>query len=147
MVTEEVDRRKEKKSDVSIIRIKNARTYVLVQCKTEVGLNINPTTVDPVSQLFLEAWYVRQKEDGKVPYDKMLCILTNWEIWHCFILDVASMPVVVQDYIRVSLDTTTSTTASSSDTSLGSHTDDVIQKIVNIACHYTLSGALDHHTP
>ena len=106
------DRRENKKSDVSIIRIYNSRTFVLVQCKLSVGIDLNPANISPVAQLFLEAMYTREKEN--LGYEKMLCILTDWRTWHFFLLNLRSKLLVVENYIRIVTTNLRSTTASGS---------------------------------
>ena len=98
-VTDKGDRRETKRSDVSIIRILDSRTFVIIQCKLNVGLTFTATNVDPLAQLFLEAVYSSQKEGSH--YEEILCILTNWTVWHCFKMNVAHTPLMVKNYVKV----------------------------------------------
>ena len=116
------DRRQVKRSDVSLIRILDNRTFVIVQCKLDVGLTFTVTNVDPLSQLFLEASYIRQKETAH--YKEILCILTNWTVWHCFHVDLAQTPFKIKNYMKVVADPDASSTGAA------------IQQIINIVSLY-----------
>ncbi len=74
-----------RRSDLSIIRIFNERTFALVECKLAVNTADHKTLKD-LSQLFLEARYVYVAE-GKTG-DKMGVSLSDAKTWHMFVVDI-----------------------------------------------------------
>lgn len=101
-VTVHDDRRHNKRSDVSIIKIMKKRTIVLVQCKVGVGHEIMNSDAKAVAQLFLEAHYVHELE-GKT-YGSILCILTDWIHWHFFLVNVGKLPMELIKYGKMFVD-------------------------------------------
>lgn len=104
VVFSDKDSRKNKRSDLSIIRIYNKRTFALVECKLAVNtvLTADHKTVKDLSQLFLEARYVYVAE-GKTG-DKMIVSLSDAKTWHMFVVDMSTMPITFLEYIKVSSD-------------------------------------------
>jgi len=85
IVKDEADRRHNKRSDYSIYRIYNKRTYVVVECKLSVSAQLSVALLDYVSQLLLESFYVYQREGCQ--YRHVMCILTDCYVWHVLVMD------------------------------------------------------------
>lgn len=96
VVKRENDARANKHSDrdLSILRITNGRTLVIIECKLSVSTVIvnDKKILDDISQLFLEATYTHESE---MNCEKLLLSLTDAITWHFFVLDMTRMPLLV----------------------------------------------------
>ena len=90
----------DKKSDFTILKILNERTYVTIEVKLDVPDKVTAGTKNDLAQLFLEAIYCCKKES----IDKLLAILTNGFVWHCFALDASHFPVSIDKYFKMTID-------------------------------------------
>ena len=62
------------------------------------------TTINNVSQLFLEAIYMHKKENAKLTttqYQTTICILTDSMSWHFFLLNLSTKPITIDEYIKL----------------------------------------------
>lgn len=105
----EMDKRKNKHSDIGLHRLKlyNKRTYILIECKCGVPIALmgDDTTVNNLSQLFLEAVYMHNEENAKLEpsekYKSIMCGLTDGAAWHIFVIDLTTRPITFLEYITI----------------------------------------------
>lgn len=103
IVKPEDDTRYSKESDLSILKIRNHRTYVVIECKLSVAQIItgDQKILNDLSQLFLEGIYVFEQEKESQRYDKLLLILTDALVWHFFTMDMSKKPLKVIKYCKI----------------------------------------------
>ena len=97
-VQEENDARNNKRADFSILKIRNKRTYVIVEVKLSVPETLSSREKNDLAQLFLEIIYCCRKEK----INRMLAILTNGFIWHTIALDTR-FPITFENYFRIKI--------------------------------------------
>ena len=98
IVKTEIDKRESKKSDLSIIRIYNTRTYVIIEVKLSVhySLTYDEKLMNDISQLFLEGLY-RFETEG-LAHSSILLVLTDSKVWHFFDVNFKTKPLNVRQY-------------------------------------------------
>lgn len=101
VLKEERDKRENKFSDISIIKIVNKRTKILIEIKLAVfpRLVMSDNVLDDFSQLFLEGLYVYEQE--KISGEIML-VLTDAITWHIFIVNFNTKPVSILEFVTIS---------------------------------------------
>ena len=85
------DSRNDKESDISLIRVRNSRTFVLIEVKLSVPLvlSADEKLLNDFSQLILEAILMSEKDKDTIVYNELLLILTDGTVWHLFHVDLS----------------------------------------------------------
>ena len=82
------------------------------------------TTINNVSQLFLEAIYMHEKENAKLTptaqYQTTICILTDSMCWHFFLLNLSTKPIMINEYTNLN----------------GEKKEVIVKKVVDLLCSY-----------
>lgn len=101
IITAEIDSRSNKETDLSIIRVYNQRTYVIIELKLAVSPTISGDSklLNDISQLLLKSIYIHETEGRG--YSKLLCVLSDGLAWHFFLMDMSRKPLEVLTYISL----------------------------------------------
>ena len=101
VVMKQKDRRRDKKTDYYIIRIKNRQIRVVIEIKTNVPTTLSGdhTTKKNLAQLFLELFYAKKTNSSG---DDILGIITDSDQWHFFLVEVRRTPFLIKKYISLS---------------------------------------------
>jgi hypothetical protein len=105
VVKAEEDSRSNKHSDLSVLKIQNRRTYVVIECKLCVAIRVtaDKKTLNDLAQLFIEGIYIYEEEQRREGqrYNKLLLVLTDAEFWHFFTVDMSKKPLKVTKYCYI----------------------------------------------
>lgn len=93
-LTENMDGRTDKRSDLSLLKVVNCRTFILIELKLTVGeiFTGDIINLDNFAQLLLEGIYAfeEDREKYQTRYRQLLLVLSNGYVWHIFLVDMES---------------------------------------------------------
>ena len=101
------DRRSEKWSDYTLIKLINERTVLICEIKFGISQEVAVLSQE-FAQLFLEVFYVvGTDKDENHYYKHLIGILADHLTWHIMVLDISSKPYGIISYVCAANETLT----------------------------------------
>ena len=101
------DRRSEKRSDYSLIKLNNERTVLICEIKFGISQEVAELSQE-FAQLFLEVFYaIGTDKDENHYYKHLIGILADHLTWHIMVLDISSKPYGIISYVCAANETLT----------------------------------------
>ena len=95
------DRRSNRRSDYSLVRLNNQRTVIVCEVMFGITQELGALSQE-FAQLFLEVFYViRTDREKNRDYKHLIAILADHLIWHIMVLDISSKPYSIISYVCV----------------------------------------------
>ena len=97
------DKRKDKRCDYGVYKVKNERSLIIAELKDSVDISLEMSSKS-LAQLLLEIKYTQAMEtaEGGVPvYKRTVGVLASACVWHILLLDIdiSSFPTIVKRYV------------------------------------------------
>lgn len=95
------DSRRNKYTDYMLLKMKNKKTYVVVELKKTVNYAVRSLDSTHIAQLVQEIHFVHTEEKMK----KIIGIYGNYSTLHIFVFDLSRLPLKCIDYYFINTET------------------------------------------